>query len=183
MKRDSETTGPPYRKAPLPTVLKSPTPLITVRDEPGELLIEGRSVLGRGTLFTALVSTAFTGMCLAIHVGAALVILLTGVSAWSGFSVIREIATTTVLRLRAREILIEQSGPLSNLQCRLSLSEIELPRTVRESHGRWEDCYLLIRRKSDVPGEGVRLFPGHKAEHLIWLSTLLSTRIRSNSAL
>ena len=47
MTRELETTGPPFRGAPLAPVPVSPTPSITVRDQDGELLLEVRSADAR----------------------------------------------------------------------------------------------------------------------------------------
>ena len=178
MKREIETIGPPFRGVPAVSAPKSPTRLITVRDEDGELMIEVRCPPRPMGLIFALLSTAFAGMCLALETAPMLRAMMVGAAVWTGFSAFREAGTVTVLRLHPGEILIEESGPLRRSLRRISLAEMDPPEVDEEVDEGKVSLRLLLPRKGRRRWEGIRLFDGHSEEHLAWLADLIAARLR-----
>ena len=180
MKRELEITGPPFRGAPVVPALVSPTPLITVRDEDGELLLEVRSSVGGFELAFLLAGLAFVPWVLTVSVRSIGVSVAVGCAcAWSALWLIREATTTTTLRLCGNELIVDELGVMRRSQQRLPLADLGTP-TIDEWMTDEGPAYaLLMPRGGKSRNEAIRALGGHEREHLAWLVKVLTTRMHA----
>ena len=179
MTRELETTGPLFRGTPLVPVLVPPTPSITVRDQDGELLLEVRSAMrGFRLAFNVVYSVSFAGLAIALSSGSIWIPLLgAGVGAAMALVPIRQSTIITTLRLRARELIIEERGFMHRSVQRIPLTDLEVPSVHSRTTADGPEYTLLLPRAGTDGQQAIRLLRGHQQEHLAWLATLLTKRM------
>jgi len=179
MTRELETTGPPFRGAPVAPVLVPPTPSITVRDQDGELLLEVRSSMrGFRLAYNLAYSVGIGGLLIAFSSGTIWIPLLgAGIAAAMALVAIRQSTITTTFRLRARELIIEESGLMHRSVQRIPLADLEAPLVHSRDIEDGPEYSLLLPRSGTAGHQAIRVLRGHERKHLEWPATALTKRM------
>lgn len=179
MSRELDTTGPPFRGAPLAPVLVPPTPIITVRDEEGELLLEVRSGMRGFRLVSQLaVSIGMGGLAFAVSAASLRVSLIAaGLFAIPMLVALRRSTVITTLRLSPGNLTIEESGLMHSSVQRIPLGDLEVPLVGSRVTDDGREYSLLLPRPGTERRTPIRLLIGHQQEHLMWLAEVLTKRM------
>jgi hypothetical protein len=167
MGREVETAGPPFRGAPLVPVLVPPTPIITARDQDGELLLEVRSSTRGFKLATQVAGwIGMAGFAVAVFQASTWVpAVLVGAFAIPVLFAIRRSTITTTLRLHAGTLMIEEVGLMHSSVHRIPLADLEVPLVDSRASDDGPEYSLLVSRAGVERRIPVRLLVGHQQEH------------------